>query len=29
MPSSSFHRLPGWLILIAAMTAVGPVSIDM
>jgi len=23
------HRLPGWLILIAAMTAVGPVSIDM
>lgn len=28
-PSKSSRRLPGWLILIAAMTAVGPVSIDM
>jgi DHA1 family bicyclomycin/chloramphenicol resistance-like MFS transporter len=27
--SRSEHRLPGWLILIGAMTAVGPVSIDM
>lgn len=28
-PSKSSHRLSGWLILIAAMTAVGPISIDM
>jgi DHA1 family bicyclomycin/chloramphenicol resistance-like MFS transporter len=26
---SSRQKLPGWLILVAAMTAVGPVSIDM
>ena len=27
--SKSLHRLPGWLLLIGAMTAIGPVSIDM
>ncbi|HEY0682337.1 MAG TPA: multidrug effflux MFS transporter [Steroidobacter sp.] len=29
MTGASRPRLPGWLILVAAMTAVGPVSIDM
>lgn len=29
MTGSSRLKLPGWLILVAAMTAVGPVSIDM
>lgn len=27
--SKSSHRIPGWLLLIGVMTAVGPVSIDM
>lgn len=29
MTAGSRQRFPGWLILVAAMTAVGPVSIDM
>jgi DHA1 family bicyclomycin/chloramphenicol resistance-like MFS transporter len=29
MTSASRRRVPGWLLLVAAMTAVGPVSIDM
>ena len=28
-PSKSSHRIPGWLLLIGVMSAVGPVSIDM
>lgn len=28
-PSKSSHRIPDWLLLIGAMTAIGPVSIDM
>jgi MFS transporter, DHA1 family, multidrug resistance protein len=27
--SNSLHRVPGWLLLIGVMTAIGPVSIDM
>lgn len=29
MSSSAHSRVPGWLLLVATMTAVGPVSIDM